>query len=348
MNSSPSAEGHPGVLIDAHGRRIDYLRVSVTDRCNLRCVYCMPPEGITWQPRDTILSYEEILSVVRAAAALGISKVRLTGGEPLVRPELINLVRGIAGVPGIDDLSLTTNAMLLSELAQPLADAGLRRINVSLDTLDPAKFRRLTRRGDIERVWAGIRAAEAAGLTPIKINSVIIKGINDDELGAMAGLTLEHPWHVRFIELMPIGNAEDWGSGFPVQAQRQLSVQDMQERLRELGLAPAAAPPLGSGPARTFTIRGGIGTVGFISPIGEHFCASCNRLRLTADGRLRPCLLSEREIPVRNALRSAQAGEEAEISALIRRAAALKPSGHTLQLPDAIAPQNRTMCQIGG
>jgi len=330
-------------MVDAFGRRIDYLRISVTDRCNLRCVYCMPPGGIAWQPRESILSYEEILTVVRAAVPLGITRVRLTGGEPLVRPGLVNLVRDIAAIQGIQDLSLTTNGMLLAALAQPLAEAGLRRINVSLDTLDPARFRRLTRHGEIESVWAGIQAAENAGLVPIKINAVVIRGINDDELCDMARLTLAHPWHVRFIELMPIGNTGEWGTGFPPAEDRRILVQEMQDRLRELDLTPAKTPPVGNGPARAFTIAGGIGTVGFISPLGDHFCARCNRLRLTADGRLRPCLLSECEIPVRAALRQRQ-----EITSLIRRAVGLKPAGHAMFQPDATAPQRRTMCQIGG
>ena len=343
MTARTNTDANPGVLLDGCGRRVDYLRVSVTDRCNLRCVYCMPPEGIAWQPHDTILSYEEILTVVRAAAALGITKVRLTGGEPLVRPNLVHLVRGIAGTPGITDLSLTTNGMLLAGMAQTLAEAGLRRINVSLDTLDPAKFRRLTRHGEIARVWDGLLAAESAGLTPIKLNAVVVRGVNDDELCDLAGLAMAHPWHMRFIELMPVGNTGDWGDGLPGQENRQMLVQEIQARLSGLDLLPAEAPLAGGGSARTFTIRGGTGTVGFISPLGEHFCARCNRLRLTADGRLRPCLLSDCEIPVREPLRQGQ-----EITALIRRAADLKPAGHTIVKSGEAAPKNRTMCQIGG
>jgi cyclic pyranopterin phosphate synthase len=330
------------LLRDAFGRRIDYLRISVTDRCNLRCVYCMPPAGIAWRPRTEVLSFEEIVRVVAIAAELGIRQIRLTGGEPLVRRDLPQLVRAIAHIPGIEAISLTTNGMLLDKLAAPLADAGLMRVNISLDTLDPEKFRRLTRLGEIERLWRGVEAAERAGLTPLKFNAVVIRGVNEMELPALARLTMEQPWHVRFIELMPVGNGEDWGGGFPLEGDRYVSVREMRAILAPLDLTPTPGP-MGNGPARTFRILGALGTVGFISPLGEHFCATCNRLRLTADGRLRPCLLRADEVPVREALR--QGGD---IARLIRQAVALKPSGHTLTLSAASLPQNRTMCQIGG
>ncbi len=338
-----------GELYDAFGRRIDYLRLSVTDRCNLRCVYCMPPAGIEWKPRSEILSFEEIVQVVSVAAKLGIRKVRLTGGEPLVRRDLPQLVRAIARISGIEDISLTTNGMLLEKLAAPLAEAGLRRVNISLDTLDPHTFRRLTRLGDIERLWRGVEAAERAGLTPLKFNTVVIRGVNDAELPALARLTLEHPWHVRFIELMPVGNEGDWGEGFPPPEQRYVPVQEMLATLAPLGLLPDPGP-VGNGPARTLRIPGAPGTVGFISPLGEHFCGACNRLRLTADGRLRPCLLLDREVSVREALREEHgtAARDEAIAALIRQAVALKPPGHGLTVTASGFPQNRTMCQIGG
>ena len=329
-------------MIDFFGRTIDYLRISVTDRCNLRCAYCLPPAGVRWRPRADLLSITEIVRVVEVAAGLGIRKIRLTGGEPLVRPDLPALVRAIACVPGIEEISLTTNGMLLEKLAAPLAEAGLKRVNVSLDTLDPEKFRRLTRFGNIERVWRGIEAAERAGLAPIKLNTVAIRGMNDDELLDLARLTLAHPWHVRFIELMPVGNEGDWGEGFPVPSERYFSVQEMRARLAPLGLTPVPGP-LGNGPARTFRIPGAFGTVGFISPLGEHFCAACNRLRLTADGRLRPCLLLSDEIPVREALRQGQ-----DITSLVQQAIEFKPSGHGLWAVGTHAAQNRVMCQIGG
>jgi len=329
-------------LIDRFGRRIDYLRISITDRCNLRCVYCLPASGVPWKPRTEMLAYEEIVRVVEAAARLGIRKVRLTGGEPLVRPDVTWIVQEIARVPGIDEVSLTTNGILLERLAAPLARAGLSRVNVSLDTLNPLKFRRLTRFGDIERVWRGIAAAERSGLDPIKFNTVVIRGVNDDELRDLARLTLDHAWHVRFIELMPVGNSGDWGEGLPPADERYFSVQDMLAQLAPLGLTPAERP-VGNGPARTFRLPGALGTVGFISPLGDHFCARCNRLRLTADGRLRSCLLLDIEVLVRDALRA-----NADVTPLIERAVRLKPRGHNLLKPPAEQPQDRTMCQIGG
>ncbi len=327
-------------LHDAFGRRVDYLRISVTDRCNLRCAYCMPASGVSWKPRHDLLSASEIERVVRAAAGLGIRNVRLTGGEPLTRPDLVDLVRAIAQIDGIEDVSLTTNGMLLERLAAPLAAAGLKRVNVSLDTLDATRFRRLTRFGKIESVWRGLAAAEKAGLTPIKLNTVVIRGVNEDELADFAALTLSRPWHVRFIELMPVGNLGDWGEGFPPQAGRYYSIHEMLAQLRPLGLTPCAVPP-GNGPARAYRIPGAAGTIGFISPLGEHFCATCNRLRLTADGRLRPCLLTEGEIDARDVAR--QGGD---VAALIHLAVQRKPSGHALST--AAGPTDRMMCQIGG
>jgi cyclic pyranopterin phosphate synthase len=203
------------MFIDPFGRSITYLRISVTDRCNLRCVYCMPKEGIQWQSRADQLSVDEITRVVEAAAKGGVKRVRLTGGEPLVHPQIVEIVRLIDSIHGVEEISLTTNAMLLERLAQPLADAGLARLNISLDTLDADKFKRITRGGRIDRVWKGIAAAERAHLAPIKLNTVIVGGLNTDELPALARLTIENPWHVRFIEVMPIGNAQDWGEGFP-------------------------------------------------------------------------------------------------------------------------------------
>jgi cyclic pyranopterin phosphate synthase len=331
-------------LRDPFGRRIDYLRVSITDRCNLRCVYCLPKAGTRWQPRAQMLSVDELLRVIQTAAALGVRRIRLTGGEPLVFPGLVDLVRGAAAIDGIDEISLTTNGLRLEALAAPLADAGLRRVNVSLDTLDPEKFQRITRGGDIGRVWRGLATAERCGLVPIKLNVVVVRGLNDDELCALARQTQEHPWHVRFIELMPIGNEGGWGEGFPAAPERYLSVQDMQARLAPLGLAPDRGP-VGNGPARSYRLPGALGTVGFISPLGDHFCAGCNRIRLTADGRLRPCLLLDKEVPVREALRSG-----ADIAGQFELAVAQKPEHHALLGVEAQRqrPQNRAMCQIGG
>ena len=330
------------MLVDLFGRSIDYLRISLTDRCNLRCVYCMPDSGVEWFSPETSMSSDQILQVVRAAARLGISKIRLTGGEPLVFPGLLPLVREIAITPGINDLSLTTNATLLENMAEPLARAGLHRVNISLDTLDPEKFKRITRFGDFYRTWNGILAAEAAGLAPIKLNTVVVNGLNDDELVSLAQLTLEHPWHLRFIELMSVGNTADWGAEFPSESQRYLSVQQMKSTLSPLNLQPENAP-IGNGPARTYRIPGARGTVGFISPLGEHFCQTCNRLRLTADGKLRACLFKSGEIDLRLPILESQ-----PLDPFVQESVRRKPAGHELWLEDMGVEYNRLMSQIGG
>lgn len=335
-------------LIDRFGRPLTYLRISVTDRCNLRCVYCLPEKDIQWQEREKQLSVDEIARITEIAAWLGVKRIRLTGGEPLVHPHIVEIVKRIASLPGIEEVSLTTNAMLLETLARPLAEAGLKRVNISLDTLNADKFRRITRGGDIDRLWRGIAAAERAGLAPLKLNTVVVNGLNADELPALARLTVENPWHVRFIELMPVGNAQEWGAGFPSLPARYISVQEMQTQLSTfdpstgsgLRLEPVP-PPIGNGPARTFRIPGALGTVGFISPLGEHFCQHCNRLRLTADGHLRPCLLLDGEINLRDALR---AGEP--LLPLFQKAVDAKPGGH--ELFQQHYPESRRMAQIGG
>lgn len=332
------------VCKDAFGRIIDYLRISVTDRCNLRCVYCMPPEGVPWRPRAEILRYEDIVQVVQAAAELGVRKLRLTGGEPLVRAGLPDLVAMLACMPGIEEVSLTTNGVLLDRLAEPLAAAGLARVNISLDTLRPERFAAITRLGHFEDVWRGIMAAEGVGLTPIKLNCVVIRSLNDDELPDFARLTLAHPWHVRFIELMPIGNQSDCGEGMPAQGERFISVAQMKARLAQVGPPVPVGPVAGSGPARVYQLPGALGTVGFISPVSEHFCATCNRLRLTADGRLRPCLLSDLEVDLRPCLQNG--AQPVQLKALIDQAVQAKPQGH--RLPERIFPEGRTMSAIGG
>jgi cyclic pyranopterin phosphate synthase len=329
------------MFIDPFGRPITYLRISLTDRCNLRCVYCMPKEGLQWQPRADQLSVEEIVRVVTTAAQGGVRRVRLTGGEPLVHPQIVEIVRQIAATPNIDEVSLTTNAMLLERLAQPLADAGLGRVNVSLDSLDADKFRRITRGGDLHRVWKGIAAAERVHLAPIKLNTVIVRGLNDDEIPALAQLTMEHTWHVRFIEVMPIGNVQDWGKGFPDPDKRYVSVQEMKAQLGTWDLRPETSP-ISNGPARTYRIPDALGTIGFISPLGEHFCQNCNRLRLTSDGKLRSCLVIPAEVSLRDAVRQ---GESLE--AYFERAIAQKPEHHDLQIAMPAGSQ-RGMSQIGG
>ncbi|MBN1642950.1 MAG: GTP 3',8-cyclase MoaA [Anaerolineae bacterium] len=328
-------------FLDGYQRPISYLRISVTDRCNLRCVYCMPPEGVPSVPHDEILRYEEIETVARAAAALGIHKVRLTGGEPLVRRGIADLVRALASIPGIDDLSMTTNGLLLPQYADDLARAGLRRVNVSLDTLRPDRYRQITRRGELSAALAGIGAAHAAGLTPVKINVVVVRGLNDDEVVDLARRTVSDGWNVRFIEWMPIGDPDvrihsaDWTvETAEVRAQIEAAFGPLQ----------AAATGVGGGPARYYRVPGAAGTIGFISPLSEHFCSACNRLRLTADGKLRPCLLSNREIDLRAPLRSG-AGVD-EIAALLLQGIASKPDGH--HLDDLHGVRDRTMSQIGG
>ncbi len=328
------------MLQDRFGRQITYLRVSVTDRCNFRCVYCMPPGGISWQPHELILRFEEIAEMVRVAAEGGVRSVRLTGGEPLVRRGLPELVRMIADIPGIEDISLTTNGALLERTAPHLAEAGLRRVNVSLDTLQPDKFKRITRGGSIESVWRGIAAAEQYGLAPIKLNIVVMRGMNDDELLDMARLTLEKPWDVRFIELMPVQNQMPWGEGFPKPEQAFLPIQEMMQIMEPLGLEPVERT-VGSGPAREYQSPGAPGRLGFISPIGEHFCQTCNRMRLTADGHLRPCLLSDAEVDILPALRRGE-----PLLPLLQQAVEAKPERH--HLGESLDPNGRTMMQIGG
>ncbi|MCL4562660.1 MAG: GTP 3',8-cyclase MoaA [Chloroflexi bacterium] len=328
------------MLLDRFQRNITYLRVSVTDRCNFRCVYCMPAQGIPRRSHEEILTYEEIAEFVRLAVSQGIRRVRLTGGEPLVRKNLVDLVRMLTGIPGIEDLSLTTNAFLLEEYAAPLSQAGLKRVNISLDTRDATRFSRITRGGSFEKVWRGILAAEAAGLAPIKLNVVVVRGMNDDEIIDLARLTLTHPWHVRFIEVMPFGNQQDWGNGFPPYPQRYFSVQEMRTALEPLQLQPVSSTNH-NGPAQEYQIPGASGRVGFISPLGEHFCDKCNRIRLTADGRLRPCLLMDTEVPIREAMRSGE-----ELLPILQQAIDLKPEGH--ELDELKFPEKRKMADIGG
>ena len=329
-----------GCINDAFNRPINYLRVSVTDRCNLRCVYCMPTDGVQLMPHEDILRYEEIERIVRAASSLGLSKVRLTGGEPLVRAGIVGLVHALANVPGIDDLAMTTNGILLAQQARALAAAGLRRVNVSLDTLRPERFARLCRVGRLEQVLEGIEAAQAEGLAPVKLNTVVVRGLNDDEVAEIARTTLERDWHVRFIELMPMVQSGDW------EADGYVPASEIKARVETVGpLTPAAGPARpGDGPARYYRLPGARGTVGFITPVSEHFCFQCNRLRLTADGKLRPCLLRADEIDLRAALRAG--ADEAKMADLIARAVRLKPEGH--ELARRQAPTGRTMSQIGG
>jgi cyclic pyranopterin phosphate synthase len=330
------------VHLDAYNRPISYLRVSVTDRCNLRCIYCMPVEGVPSCSHEEVLRYEEIEMIVRAAAELGISKVRLTGGEPLVRLGLVDLVAILAHIPGVDDLAMTTNGILLARHAQELAEAGLQRVNVSLDTLRPERFQRITRWGRMEDVLAGMEAARAAGLAPIKINTVVIRGMNDDEVVDFARRTVETEWNVRFIEVMPVGNGVMTAGGW---RERVVTAQEIRHRIEAaLGELEPAKVGAGNGPARYYRLPGARGTLGFITPVSEHFCTRCNRLRLTADGQLRPCLLSDQEIDLRTPLRNG-AGLE-EIKTLLLKGIDDKPMRH--HLDECQLPEKRAMSEIGG
>ncbi len=328
--------------LDAYNRPISYLRISVTDRCNLRCIYCMPPEGVPSRSHDDILRYEEIETIARAAAELGVSKIRLTGGEPLARLGIVDLVRALARIPGIDDLTMTSNGILLSRYAADLAGAGLRRVNVSLDTLRAERFRRITRRGWLEDVLAGMEAAREAGLEPIKINTVVIRGMNDDEVVDLARKTMSAAWNVRFIEMMPVGNGVMAAGGW---RERVVTAREIQQQIEAaLGELEAAKLAAGNGPARYYRLPGAKGTLGFISPVSEHFCYQCNRLRLTADGQLRPCLLSDQEIDLRTPLR--QGASVARIKELLLQGIQSKPMEH--HLDDLQRPEKRAMSEIGG
>ncbi|MCC6347414.1 MAG: GTP 3',8-cyclase MoaA, partial [Nitrospirales bacterium] len=290
---------------DKYERVIDYLRISITDRCNLRCIYCMPSEGVKLIRHKDILRYEEIIRIVQIAADLGVRKVRLTGGEPLTRKDLPPLVAAISAIEGIEDISLTTNGLLLERLARPLAEAGLKRVNVSLDSLRPERYREITRGGDIRDVLAGIEEAEKAGILPIKLNMVPIRGFNDDEIEDFARLTLRKDYDVRFIEFMPIGAREIWSH------EKYISTEEIRKRVE--AIAPLLALKLRkAGPARYFRFGDAPGVIGFISPITHHFCGSCNRLRITSDGKLRPCLFSETEIDLKPALRGDTPDSEVE------------------------------------
>jgi len=330
-------------MIDKYNRDINYLRVSITDRCNLRCTYCMPKEGLSTIGHDDILRYEEILRIVAASVKVGIAKVRVTGGEPLVRRGVVDFIRSLGSIGGIDDISLTTNGILLEACAQPLFTAGIKRINISLDSLDAAKYAGITRGGDLQAVLRGIAAAHRAGYSPIKINTVTIKGFNDDEILDFARHTIDMPYQVRFIELMPLGEAGACNDG------RYLSNELVRETI---GNAYELEPLNGSrnavdGPARLYRIAGGRGAIGFISPVSEHFCDSCNRLRLTADGHLRACLLSDDEVDLKGPLRSGCSDND--LQELIKATVAKKPMKHgMIHDGNAIRKCRKDMSAIGG
>ncbi len=330
-------------MIDQYERDINYLRVSVTDRCNLRCTYCMPKEGLSQIGHDDILRYEEILRIIRVATGEGITKVRITGGEPLVRRGVAEFIASLRTIPALNDISLTTNGILLEAHAEQLFAAGIRRINISLDSLNADKYARITRGGDIRAVLRGIRKVREIGFDPIKINIVAIKGFNDDEVLDFARLTLANPYQIRFIELMPLGTAGAENNG------RYLANSVIRERIETLGTLEAVngGRSKTEGPARIYRLAGGAGEIGFISPVSRHFCHSCNRLRLTADGHLRACLLSDDETDLKGPLR-AGCGDE-EIGALIRGVIARKPRRHEIACDeDHIKKCMKEMPAIGG
>lgn len=307
-------------MIDRYNRTIEYLRISVTDLCNLRCVYCRPAEGVELLPHDEILRFEEIHAIALAAAECGVTKFRITGGEPLVKRGILSLVEKLASVPGVDDLAMTTNGVLLARWATGLRQAGLRRINVSLDTLQAERFAAITRGGQLQDVLDGIQAAADAGFRPVKINVVVMRGMNDDEVGDFARLTLSDDVEVRFIEFMALGKRSFAEDG------KLVRTAEIRERLAALGpLEPAPASP-GGGPAERFRLPNARGHIAFISPVSQPFCRDCNRIRLTADGKLRSCLLAGGEVDVKRILRSG--GTHADLLDAIRRVVALKPLRH--------------------
>lgn len=314
-------------------RNIEYLRISVTDRCNLRCFYCMPDEGVNKLCHDEILSFEELYDIVKAAVELGIKKVRITGGEPLVRLGVVDFIGKISRLSGLEDIAMTTNGMLLEKYAQDLKDAGLKRLNISLDTLKEDKFHQITRRGDLKQVLIGIEIAQKVGLSPIKINTVIMKGINDDEIRDFVELTIDNPYQVRFIELMPMGEAKD------IEDKRFMSNEEVMEKI------PGLVPMINGddlGPAKYYQLPGAKGKIGFISPMSNHFCKTCNRIRLTADGKIRPCLHSNLEIDMKDAIRN----HNRDIKEILRESILTKPERHHLN--EKRESSIRNMNEIGG
>jgi len=342
QQSAPSAQrpapSAQRPAFDAFGRRIHYLRVSLTDKCNLRCVYCMP-EQMVFRPTEELLTDDELFAVLRAASLLGFDKYRLTGGEPTVRPNLPGIVRFIAQLPGTREIAMTTNGVRLAGLAHPLKQAGLARVNVSIDSLDPDKFRRITRWGRLDDVLAGIRVAEEAGLLPIKLNCVVVRGFNEDDMVELAALTLERDWQVRFLEVMPFAEVADF------QQAAIVTTREMMQRL-EAAYGPLAVQNGGrlDGETVVYRLPGARGEIGFISPVTAPFCANCNRVRLTADGTLRLCLLKDGELDLRTPLRQGASAED--LAGLIRAAIFRKPWGHDLAHGEI--PMSRIMSEIGG
>jgi GTP 3',8-cyclase len=328
-----------GAMQDGFGRRVEYLRISVTDKCNLRCVYCMPEEGLPWLKREQLLSYEEITQIVRVMAGMGLRKLRITGGEPLVRRDLPSLIAQLRAVPGIADIALSTNAVLLAEQAEALRDAGVNRVNISLDSLRAERIDAIARRSGVAAgIFRGLEAAERAGLLPIKINCVVMRGRNDDELLDFARISRERPWHVRFIEVMPTGD------NLGVSDHEYVSADEMLERMRGLGELRPVPGPAGNGPASYYAFPGAPGTVGVITPMSHNYCERCNRMRLTADGQLRPCLFGHMQTNLRDPLRHGD-----PLEPLIRETLRIKPERHWLEQGSTSGSGGlRALSQVGG
>ncbi|HVM95582.1 MAG TPA: GTP 3',8-cyclase MoaA [Candidatus Acidoferrales bacterium] len=327
--------------LDSFGREIDYLRISVIDHCNLRCVYCMPLSGLRFSTSADLLSPTEIERIARAALHIGFRKLRLTGGEPTLRPDLLEIVERVGHLDGLQDLAMTTNGILLPHLAKRLKSAGLRRVNIHLDTLHPGRLQRLMRFGTLEEIWAGIKAAESASLTPLKINVVVTRGYNDEDVVDLAQLTLEHDWHVRFIELMPLGGGECARVAVSQYVSNRDTKQRIEQALGSLTLLPNQHP---ADESLNYRLTNSKGIVGLISPVSQPYCGNCNRMRLTADGKFHLCLLNDDELDVRAALRNG-ASEEV-IGGMLLRAVAAKPTGH--HLDRGVSTEERNMYQLGG
>jgi len=327
--------------LDGFGREIAYLRISLIDHCNLRCVYCMPLRGLSFVPQPELLTAGEIETVVRAAVAVGFHKFRLTGGEPTLRPEILEITERIAAVPGVEDLAMTTNGILLPRLAKPLKDAGLRRLNIHVDTLHPERLKKLMRFATLEEMEAGIAAAEEAGLVPIKLNCTVTRDYNDMDVAELARRAKDRDWHVRFIELMPLGGGET----AHVALSQFVPTAETRRRIEaELGPLEELPPTSAADESRNFRFAGARGVVGFISPVSEPYCGSCNRMRLTADGKFHLCLLNDDELDVKQALRTG--GGQGAVEEILLKAVGLKPTGH--RLDEGVSPRARSMFQIGG
>jgi cyclic pyranopterin phosphate synthase len=327
-------------LIDDLGRRLNYLRISITDRCNFNCIYCMPKERLEKLQHEDILTYEEIFRLVSISASLGVEKIRLTGGEPMVRSGFCDFLSSLTSISGLKDISLTTNGFFLKNKIQKIKDAGIKRINISLDTLNRKKFKTITGHDSFDKVWEGIELASRLGFAPIKINMVVMKGMNDDEVADMAGLSLRFPFHIRFIEYMPIGltnHAVPFG---------HISNADVKKSLEKIGNLVQVPRTHMDGPTVRYKFEGAPGEIGFISPLTNHFCHTCNRLRLTANGKLRPCLLSNKEEDIKGPMRKGASDEE--LIRIFLETAHKKPRGHEVSPDETVWSYSGEMSAIGG